>query len=206
MAAWSRRMGLEQASEAVSQPRRITFMRQFRVASSACALVAALGSADFARGGPADPDRPTGELVLPRNLTPAEIEYLVRHEWAASADDILWRRSKLGLHIRPETRSRLEAWLAAHPAPAAAAEVARPAVLSQEHSPGQHSAQADEAVAATAAADRITQDNISLPRHLTGLAHGIWLRLGDGDKSVLVGVTPGPRVEAETPGVVVELM
>jgi len=81
--------------------------------------------------------------------------------------------------------------------PAAAAEVAKPAVLRQGHSPSQHSAQADEAVAATAAADRITQDNISLPKHLTGLAHVIWLRLGHGEESVLVGVTPGPRFEAE---------
>lgn len=80
---------------------------------------------------------------------------------------------------------------------AAAAEVARPAVLRQGHSPSQHSAQGDEAVAATAAADRITQDNISLPRHLTGLEHVIWLRLGHGEESVLVGVTPGPRFEAE---------
>ena len=30
-------------------------------------------------------------------LTAREIAYLVRHEWARSPDDILWRRSKLGL-------------------------------------------------------------------------------------------------------------
>jgi glycerol-3-phosphate dehydrogenase len=29
----------------------------------------------------------------------AEIEYLLQAEWARSADDILWRRSKLGLHL-----------------------------------------------------------------------------------------------------------
>jgi len=48
-------------------------------------------------------------------LYAAEIEYLRRREWAVSAADILWRRSKLGLHLPPETESRLDAWLAAHP-------------------------------------------------------------------------------------------
>lgn len=41
----------------------------------------------------------------------AEVEYLVQHEWARALDDILWRRSKLGLHITPETAQRLAAAL-----------------------------------------------------------------------------------------------
>jgi len=32
-----------------------------------------------------------------RDLFEAEVRYLVRHEWAMTADDILWRRTKLGL-------------------------------------------------------------------------------------------------------------
>ena len=32
-------------------------------------------------------------------LSEREIEHLMRHEWARTADDILWRRSKLGLHL-----------------------------------------------------------------------------------------------------------
>ncbi len=32
-------------------------------------------------------------------LTQAELDYLTREEWARSADDVLWRRSKLGLHV-----------------------------------------------------------------------------------------------------------
>jgi glycerol-3-phosphate dehydrogenase len=32
-------------------------------------------------------------------LTEAEIRYLMRHEWAHDAEDLLWRRSKLGLHM-----------------------------------------------------------------------------------------------------------
>jgi glycerol-3-phosphate dehydrogenase len=32
-------------------------------------------------------------------LTQAEVRYLVRHEWARSAEDILWRRTRLGLAL-----------------------------------------------------------------------------------------------------------
>ncbi len=32
-------------------------------------------------------------------LTEAELDYLARDEWAQTADDALWRRSKLGLHL-----------------------------------------------------------------------------------------------------------
>ena len=44
-------------------------------------------------------------------LYEAEVDYLVRHEWAASDDDILWRRSKLALHVSDATAARLRAWL-----------------------------------------------------------------------------------------------
>ena len=32
-------------------------------------------------------------------LAATEVRYLVRHEFAETADDVLWRRSKLGLHV-----------------------------------------------------------------------------------------------------------
>ncbi|NEX64535.1 glycerol-3-phosphate dehydrogenase [Noviherbaspirillum galbum] len=51
-----------------------------------------------------------GEEVAP-GLFEAEIDYLVREEWAMTARDILWRRSKLGLHLPPGTEARLDAWL-----------------------------------------------------------------------------------------------
>jgi glycerol-3-phosphate dehydrogenase len=37
-------------------------------------------------------------------LTDAEVDYLRAREWADSADDILWRRTKLGLHMTPVQR------------------------------------------------------------------------------------------------------
>lgn len=40
-------------------------------------------------------------------LTIREIDYLVRHEWAMTAEDILWRRSRLGLQASPETREAI---------------------------------------------------------------------------------------------------
>ena len=42
-----------------------------------------------------------------------EISHLVENEWAMTADDILWRRTKLGLHLNEEERGRLSDWLSA---------------------------------------------------------------------------------------------
>jgi glycerol-3-phosphate dehydrogenase len=53
-----------------------------------------------------------GEEIVP-GLFEAEADYLVRQEWALAADDILWRRSKLGLHVPPGSAVRLDAWLQA---------------------------------------------------------------------------------------------
>ncbi|MEY4762423.1 MAG: hypothetical protein RLZZ200_2279 [Pseudomonadota bacterium] len=36
--------------------------------------------------------------VLGGDLTRAEVEYLYREEWATTAEDVLWRRTKAGLH------------------------------------------------------------------------------------------------------------
>jgi glycerol-3-phosphate dehydrogenase len=40
-------------------------------------------------------------------LTEREIDYLRREEWAASADDILWRRTKCGLPMTAAQRERV---------------------------------------------------------------------------------------------------
>jgi len=36
-----------------------------------------------------------------------ELAYLVRHEWAQSGEDVLWRRTKCGLHMRAPQRQRV---------------------------------------------------------------------------------------------------
>ncbi len=38
----------------------------------------------------------------------AEIEYLVKYEWAASVEDVVWRRSKLGLSVSDKTLVKIE--------------------------------------------------------------------------------------------------
>jgi len=55
-----------------------------------------------------------GEEILP-GLYAAEADHLRRDEWAQSAEDILWRRTKLGLRVPAGSERTLDAWLAAHP-------------------------------------------------------------------------------------------
>jgi glycerol-3-phosphate dehydrogenase len=47
-------------------------------------------------------------------LTEREVRYLIANEWAVSAEDIVWRRSKLGLRLSGEEIVALEEWLLAH--------------------------------------------------------------------------------------------
>jgi len=46
------------------------------------------------------------------DLYGAEVDYLVAQEWARTAQDVLWRRTKLGLRVGPEDVGRLEGYLA----------------------------------------------------------------------------------------------
>ncbi len=47
-------------------------------------------------------------------LYEAEVTYLRREEWAQTAEDILWRRSKLGLHLDDAAKEHLTEWLSGH--------------------------------------------------------------------------------------------
>jgi glycerol-3-phosphate dehydrogenase len=40
-----------------------------------------------------------------------EVRHLIDNEWARTADDILWRRTKLGLRLTEDERAHLEEWL-----------------------------------------------------------------------------------------------
>jgi glycerol-3-phosphate dehydrogenase len=44
-------------------------------------------------------------------LYAVEVEYLINHEWARSAADILWRRSKKGLHTPKDCEQTLQLWI-----------------------------------------------------------------------------------------------
>jgi glycerol-3-phosphate dehydrogenase len=46
--------------------------------------------------------------VFGADLTEREVGYLMRQEWAVRADDVLWRRSKLGLRLSSDQKAALE--------------------------------------------------------------------------------------------------
>ena len=46
------------------------------------------------------------------DLYAAEVDYLVAHEWARTAQDVLWRRTKVGLRVSADEAKALEAYLA----------------------------------------------------------------------------------------------
>ncbi|MBI42619.1 glycerol-3-phosphate dehydrogenase [Marinobacter lutaoensis] len=66
------------------------------------------------------------------NLYQAEVDYLVREEWALTAEDILWRRTKQGLYASESETEALARYLArpeaapAPPRPAPEAQLSRP--------------------------------------------------------------------------------
>lgn len=46
-------------------------------------------------------------------LTEAEIRYLIANEWARTAEDVLWRRTKLGLHMDAAQQDAVRAYIGA---------------------------------------------------------------------------------------------
>ena len=54
-----------------------------------------------------------GAAVVPW-LHEGELRYLHEQEWARSADDVLWRRTKLGLHLSEAERAAVVRWCEAH--------------------------------------------------------------------------------------------
>ena len=55
---------------------------------------------------------PISARPLGPELTGAEVRYLMAREWARFPDDILWRRSKLGLTMPAQDRDALAAFMA----------------------------------------------------------------------------------------------
>ena len=45
------------------------------------------------------------------HLYEVEARYLMREEWALEADDILWRRTKEGLHMNEAERADFGRWI-----------------------------------------------------------------------------------------------
>ena len=74
-------------------------------------LVAAYGTQVASVLGGAADQRALGR-DFGASLSEAEVSYLVANEWAQTADDIVWRRSKLGLRLMPPQIQALNQWLA----------------------------------------------------------------------------------------------
>jgi glycerol-3-phosphate dehydrogenase len=51
-------------------------------------------------------------------LTEREVSYLIANEWACTAEDIVWRRSKLGLRLSAAEIGAIDGWIAANRTPA----------------------------------------------------------------------------------------
>src|SRR5580704_8783227 len=88
---------------------------RFLTESEARRLVAAYGTrVEAVLGGAAS--RADLGPAFGAQLTGAEVRYLMAKEWARFPDDILWRRSKLGLTMAPADREALAAFMTAAPA------------------------------------------------------------------------------------------
>jgi glycerol-3-phosphate dehydrogenase len=84
---------------------------KFLSASQALRLVSAYGSRLHRLLGEARTEADLGQSFGP-DLWEAEVRHLMAKEWARFPDDILWRRTKLGLTIAREDRERLAAFMA----------------------------------------------------------------------------------------------
>lgn len=67
-----------------------------------------------------------GAQIAP-GLYEAELRFLHDEEWARSVDDVLWRRSKLGLHYNDTVRTAVADWCLTHWGDAAAGNAPAPA-------------------------------------------------------------------------------
>ena len=83
----------------------------FLAADHVSRLAAAYGTRAASVLGPAADKRSLGR-DFGASLSEMEVRYLVANEWAQTAEDIVWRRSKLGLRLMPPQVQALNQWLA----------------------------------------------------------------------------------------------
>ncbi|WP_417803977.1 glycerol-3-phosphate dehydrogenase [Thalassospira lucentensis] len=75
-------------------------------------LARCYGTALYEIIGGASETSQLGQQVAP-NLYEVELSYLMAHEWARTADDVLWRRTKLGLGMQSDQVAAVTDWFAA---------------------------------------------------------------------------------------------
>ena len=71
---------------------------------------------DTSPRGASVPDDPAADLgqAFGATLTEREVRYLMTNEWAMTAEDIVWRRSKLGLRLSDDEIAALDDWIKTH--------------------------------------------------------------------------------------------
>jgi glycerol-3-phosphate dehydrogenase len=97
--------------EAPAMMRALAMRYPFLTPAEAERLIRLYGTASQGLLGTAATRADLGE-DFGHGLTAAEVDHLVTREWARTAEDILWRRTKLGLRFTPEQTARLDAHLA----------------------------------------------------------------------------------------------
>ena len=96
-----------------SRRRRSTTLRRdypFLGAAHARRLVGAYGTRARTMLGNAGAMADLGR-AFGATLTERELRYLVAQEWATTAEDVVWRRSKLGLRLSTEEIAAIESWM-----------------------------------------------------------------------------------------------
>ncbi len=84
----------------------------FLDAGQAKRLVRAYGTEAFALLGEAQSAQDLGR-DFGAGLTEAELRWLMAHEFARHAEDVVWRRSKLGLRMSPDQIAAVDDWMQA---------------------------------------------------------------------------------------------
>jgi glycerol-3-phosphate dehydrogenase len=97
--------------DAPALTRELAQLYPFLSEREAARLIRLYGTRAAAFLGQASSAADLGE-AFGHGLTAAEVDYLITHEWARCAEDILWRRTKLGLHFSAAETARLEAYIA----------------------------------------------------------------------------------------------
>ncbi|MCJ8520003.1 glycerol-3-phosphate dehydrogenase [Pseudorhizobium tarimense] len=97
------------------QVRRLLQLFPFLIESHARRLIRAYGTDTFEMLAGAKSPKDLGTL-FGGDLYAREVDWLIEREWAYSADDILWRRTKQGLRLTTDQVHTLEEYMAAVPA------------------------------------------------------------------------------------------
>jgi glycerol-3-phosphate dehydrogenase len=92
----------------------------FLAAATAARLAASYGSDAYRILGDATSAAALGR-AFGAGITEAELRWLIEREWARTPEDVLWRRTKLGLSATPEEVQELTDYLNTHPAEIASA-------------------------------------------------------------------------------------